>query len=117
MPSSTPSPVQALASANESIELHAKFFHGLSHPVRLRIVLQLLEGEKKVGDLMRLLGLKQAHVSNHLACLKWCGFVTARQEGRSVFYAVADARIREIISLGQAVVADNAAHIAACTRM
>lgn len=107
----------ASLAADDATELRAKFFHGLSHPVRLRIVLQLLDGEKNVGDLMALLGLKQAHVSNHLACLRWCGFVTSRQEGRNVYYAVADPRIREIVRLGQAVVADNAAHIAACTRM
>lgn len=101
----------------ESSALYAKFFHGLSHPVRLQIVLHLLEGERNVTDLMELLGLKQALVSNHLACLKWCGFVTARHEGRNVYYAVADGRIRQVVALGQAVVADNAAHIAACTRM
>lgn len=97
--------------------LHAKFFHGLSHPVRLQIVLHLLQGERNVTELMALLGLKQAHVSNHLACLKWCGFVSTRQDGRNVIYAVADPRIRDIVELGRAVVADNAAHIAACTRM
>lgn len=100
-----------------SSALYAKFFHGLSHPVRLQIVLHLLQGEKNVTELMALLGLKQAHVSNHLACLKWCGFVSARQEGRNVYYAVVDPRIREIVELGRAVVADNAVHIAACTRM
>lgn len=112
-----PSQVRVPAPADDSAELRAKFFHGLAHPVRLRIVLHLLDGEQSVGDLMRLLGLKQAHVSNHLACLKWCGFVTARQQGRSVYYSVADLRVREIVLLGQAVVADNAARIAACTRM
>ncbi len=105
------------ADQNDAAELHARFFQGLAHPVRLRIVLQLLDGEKNVGDLMRILGLKQAHVSNHLACLRWCGFVTARQEGRNIYYTVADPRVREILRLGQAVVADNAARIAACTRM
>lgn len=102
---------------SDSASLYAKFFHGLAHPVRLQIVLHLLHGERNVTELMALLGLKQAHVSNHLACLKWCGFVSARQDGRNVFYAVADPRIREIVELGRAVVADNAAHIAACTRM
>ena len=105
------------ATPDGAAALPAKFFHGLAHPVRLRIVLQLLDGQKNVGDLMRLLGLKQAHVSNHLACLRWCGFVTGRQEGRNIYYTVTDPRVREILRLGEAVVADNAARIAACTRM
>ena len=112
-----PSQARTPAEQNDAAEPHAKFFQGLAHPVRLRIVLQLLDGEKNVGDLMRLLALKQAHVSNHLACLKWCGFVTSRQEGRNIYYTVTDPRVREILHLGQAVVADNAERIAACTRM
>lgn len=104
-------------SADDSAEVRAKFFHGLSHPVRLRIILQLLDGEQNVGELVQRLGLKQAHVSNHLACLKWCGFVSSRPEGRTVYYTVTDPRVRELVQLGQAIVADNAARIAACTRM
>ncbi len=111
------SQARTTAMPDDAAELRAKFFHGLAHPVRLLIVLQLLDGEKNVGALMQLLGLKQAHVSNHLACLRWCGFVTARQEGRNVYYTVTDPRVREILRLGQAVVADNAERIAACTRM
>ena len=107
----------ATALAADTAALYAKFFHGLSHPVRLQILLLLLEGEKNVGELMQLLGLKQAHISNHLACLKWCGFVSSRQEGRNVYYQVTDPRVGQIVQLGAAVVADNAAHIAACTRM
>lgn len=106
-----------LIPTTDQSPVFAKFFHGLAHPVRLRIVTLLVDGEKNVGELTRILGLRQAHVSNHLACLKWCGFVTTRQEGRSVYYGVVDPRIREIVALGQGVVRDNAAHIAACTRM
>ena len=111
-----PDSAALLPTPDQSV-LFAKFFQGLAHSVRLRIVMLLVDGEKNVGELTRLLGLSQAHVSNHLACLKWCGFVATRQEGRNVYYAVADPRIRQIVSLGQAVVVENAARIAACRRM
>lgn len=95
----------------------AKFFHGLSDLTRLRIVEHLLEGEMNVSELVVLLGLPQAQISNHLACLRWCGYVDSRREGRFVYYRVADPRVREILDLARGVIADHAAAILSCTRM
>ncbi|MDA8351693.1 MAG: metalloregulator ArsR/SmtB family transcription factor [Firmicutes bacterium] len=98
-------------------ELVSKFFHGLANPTRLKIVLALLDKEKRVGQLVEELGIKQSQISNQLACLKWCGFVTSRQEGKCVYYRVTDSRVRDLIQIARQVVADNAEHINACTRM
>ncbi|MCF6093043.1 metalloregulator ArsR/SmtB family transcription factor [Microaerobacter geothermalis] len=100
-----------------SAELYAKFFHGLSNPTRLKIVQSLLGKEKNVSELVQELGIKQSQISNQLACLKWCGYVDARQEGKYVYYQIKDERIREILRLATEVVGDNAAHISECTRM
>lgn len=98
-------------------ELIAKFFHGLSNPSRFKIALALLESEKNVTQLVDELGMKQSQISNQLACLKWCGFVTARQDGKFVYYRITDDRIRRMIELAHEVVADNAERINCCTRM
>jgi DNA-binding transcriptional ArsR family regulator len=95
----------------------AKFFHGLSDLTRLKIVEHLLEGEKNVSELVALLGLPQAQVSNHLACLRWCGYVDSRREGKYVYYRVADPRVRQLLDLARSVIADHAAAILSCTRM
>lgn len=100
-----------------STDLYAKFFHALSNPTRYAIVEYLLVREYNVSELVELLSVSQGQVSNQLACLKWCGFVTSRQEGKHVFYKITDERIRTILILGKQVVSDNAAHISACTRM
>jgi len=63
------------------------------------------------------LGLRQARVSNALICLKWCGFVEARRDGRYIWYAVIDPRVRDLVTLARAVMADHAAEIASCTRL
>lgn len=102
---------------NIQSELYAKFFSGLANPTRFKIVEALLEGEKSVTDLVNTLGASQSQISNHLACLKWCGYVSSRQEGKFVYYTITDSRIREIIKLAKLVVADNASHISSCTRM
>jgi DNA-binding transcriptional ArsR family regulator len=56
-------------------------------------------------------------VSNHLACLKWCGYVATERRGRSVIYRVTDERVRAIIELTHAIVTENAEHIAGCMRI
>lgn len=98
------------------VEILAKFYRGLGDPTRLRILEHLLEGEKNVGELVSLLGSPQGRVSSHLACLRQCGFVTVRTEGRLAYYRVSDPRVARILEIGRAMVQQNAARIFACTR-
>ena len=95
----------------------AKFFHGLSDLTRLRIVEILLEGEKNVSELVAVLGQPQSRVSNHLACLRWCGYVDSRRDGKFVYYRVADQRVRDLVTLAREVIADHAEAIQSCTRI
>jgi DNA-binding transcriptional ArsR family regulator len=99
-------------------DLVAKYFKVLSDPARVR-VLELLgeRGEMSVGELTAALGLGRTNVSNHLGCLRWCGFVHTRREHRTVHYRIADARVSELLSLGSALLGDNAEHVAACRRV
>ncbi len=107
-----------LPAAPLETDLVAKYFRGLGDPIRLRI-LELLqsEGELTVGAVVRRLGLPQPKVSNHLACLRWCGFVEARREGRTVYNRIADPRVVAMLELAQSLLADNAEHVAACCRI
>jgi len=107
-----------LPSAPLPTQLVAKYFRGLGDPIRLRI-LELLraEGELSVGELVARLGLPQPQVSNHLACLRWCGFVETRREGRTVFNRIADPRVEAMLELAQSLLADNADHVAACCQI
>jgi DNA-binding transcriptional ArsR family regulator len=107
-----------LPAAPLQTDLVAKYFRGLGDPSRLRI-LELLrqEGELSVGELVERLGLPQPQVSNHLACLRWCGFVEARRDGRTVLNRIADARVETMLELAQSLLADNAEHVAACCRI
>lgn len=98
------------------VELVAKYFRTLGDPTRLRILELVGERERSVGELVEALGLQQPKVSNHLACLRWCGFVTTRREHRTVHYRVADPRVAALIATGRALLADNAAHVAACRK-
>lgn len=108
----------ALPEAPVEADLVAKYFRGLGDPTRVRILELLAEhGELSVGQLVERLEQSQPKVSNHLACLRWCGFVTTRREHPSVIYRVADERVLQLLGLSRSLLADNAEHVAACGRI
>ena len=98
-------------------ELLAKYFRVLADRGRLRI-LDLLaeEGEVSVGELARRLELAQPNVSNHLACLRWCGFVETRREHRTVYNRIANPRVVRLIELARELLEGNEEHVASCRR-
>lgn len=105
-------------AAEPDVQIASKFFRGLSDPTRLRIVALLLEkGELSVGDLVDAVDGLQGRVSSHLACLRHCGLVADRKEGRNVYYSVPDPRVGQFLPVALAMIADNATHIATCHRI
>lgn len=101
-----PEPIEA--------DLLAKYFRVLGDRTRLRALELVAEGERSVGELVALLDEPQTKVSNHLACLRWCGFVTTRREHRTIHYRLADDRVTRMIELARALLRDNDEHVAAC---
>jgi DNA-binding transcriptional ArsR family regulator len=107
-----------LPEAPVETDLVAKYFRGLGDATRLRILEFLRdEGELSVGELVERVGEPQPKVSNHLACLRWCGFIEARREHRTVYNRIANKRVIKLLDLGHALLADNAEHVAACCRI
>lgn len=70
----------------------------LADPSRCRIMLALLESPQYPAALAEELGTSRANVSNHLACLRGCGLVTATPEGRQVRYELANTALRHALS-------------------
>jgi DNA-binding transcriptional ArsR family regulator len=98
-------------------DLVAKYFRVLADSVRLAILEALVDhGELSVGALAERVGVAQPSVSNHLACLRWCGFVDSRREHRTVYNRIADERVVQLIALARELLADNEDHVAACRR-
>lgn len=92
----------------------ARFFRGLDEPARVLILELLLGSEKSVSELVGLTGSPQGRVSNHLACLRHCGYVTTRRDGRWVYYRLADERVRALLRIAQELMADHAQELLSC---
>lgn len=71
----------------------------LSHEVRLLILCFLSEGEKSVGEIEKMLKLRQPAVSQQLARLRADGLVETRRNGKSIYYSVARSEVRDVIGV------------------
>ena len=81
---------------------------------RLAIVAQLATGERRVVDLTSALGLAQGTVSGHLACLRGCGLVVGRPEGRQVFYSLAHAELMDLLTAAEQLLARTGDAVELC---
>ncbi len=102
--------------AADPIRLKAKFFRGFADPTRLAILETLLDGEKNVNQIVERLGISQPNASAHLACLLDCGLVQSEGRGKFNYYSLYDAKIRELLATAEAILAQVAQGIYACTR-
>jgi DNA-binding transcriptional ArsR family regulator len=92
----------------------SRFFQVLADPTRVRILELLLGGERNVGELVEALGLQQGRVSSHLACLRWCGLVRPRRDGKFVYYQLADDRVVSLLQLAHGMLAEHAGAVLSC---
>ena len=86
-------PQAMYAAAERASEL----LKSLANRHRLLIVCHLIEGERSVGQLTGFLGIRDTTVSQHLALLRKDGIASARREGQTVFYAIANPAARQVL--------------------
>ena len=82
-----------LANARQASE----FLKALSHEVRLLILCFLIDGEKSVSEIEKMLKLRQPAVSQQLARLRADGLVEARRNGKNIYYSLARTEVRHVI--------------------
>lgn len=88
----------------QGVAAPAALFHALSEPTRLALLEHLSSGEHRVRDLVEHMGLAQSTVSVHLACLRDCGLVAVRAEGRASWWSLADPqRLGELLDSADAL--------------
>lgn len=82
----------------ERAELLAEMLRAVAHPLRLRIVAQLCDGDLHVGALVDRLSAPQAIVSQQLRVLRMGGLVEVTREGGRGVYRLREPRLRDLVS-------------------
>ncbi|QDG61694.1 helix-turn-helix transcriptional regulator [Pseudarthrobacter sp. NIBRBAC000502771] len=108
--------IQSTGSADPCGQLSpaAALFHSLSDPTRLSIVQRMARGEVRVGDLTGDLGLAQSTVSAHVACLRDCGLVEGRVQGRSVYYSLSRPELMDMLAQAEILLAATGNAVSLC---
>ena len=73
------------------------FLKQLANSNRLQVLCVLLAGELSVGEINAQVPLSQSALSQHLAKLRKAGFVSTRRESQTIYYELADERVRTVI--------------------
>lgn len=82
-------------------EVKAEMFRALAHPARVRVMELLVDGEWSVGDLAAQVGLEASHLSQQLGVLRRAGLVSTRKDGSTVFYALRDPLLADLLSVAR----------------
>lgn len=117
MKADSPDAVSADAWVDEACALSAAacMFRSLGDPTRLAILRHLALGEHKVMELTAHLGLAQSTVSAHLACLRDCGLVTSRPQGRASLWSLtASSEILGVLAAAERLLAATGDAVALC---
>ena len=96
MPSSSPINMVQMQSAASAA---AGLLRVLSNENRLLLMCQLSQGEKSVGELEHILGIRQPTLSQQLGILRNEGLVATRREGKQVIYALSDPNAVQVLEL------------------
>jgi len=81
----------------------AQLFRVLGHPVRIRMLELLGDGERAVGDLQAELNLDSSGTSQHLAALRQQGVLESRRAGTSVYYRIRDPRVSQLLAVAKQI--------------
>ena len=81
----------------------AQLFRVLGHPVRIRILELLVDGERTVGQLQAELDLDSSGTSQHLAALRQQGVLESRRVGTNVYYRIRDPRVSQLLAVARQI--------------
>lgn len=98
------------------LDVKVKFMKGFADRTRLQILEAIKDQEKTVQQIVDQINGNQSNVSQHLACLKGCGIVTSRQDGKFMYYSLRDEQVRSLLNIFDAVLGDVEEQVAACDK-
>lgn len=82
-------------------QLKAELFKALGHPLRVQVLEQLVDGERSVGSLADALGAELSSLSQQLGVLRRAGVVSTRREGNTIFYALRDRGMADLLEVAK----------------
>jgi DNA-binding transcriptional ArsR family regulator len=102
-------PIIDLIGKQEHIETAARALKAIAHPLRLKMMCVIGDGEVCVQDIVEAVGTSQSNISQHLAILRDKGVLLTRKDANRVYYRVGDQRTLQLIVMMREVFCGPAA--------
>lgn len=87
--------------SDEAFEKAAECLKVMAHPVRLKIVNVLMQGEFAVHEIAKACGASPNQTCEHLRLLKGYGLLDSERRGRTVYYRIISAQLPGLIECVQ----------------
>ena len=84
----------------------AEFFKTLGHPARIRVLELLSEREFAVSEMLPVVGIEAASLSQQLAVLRRAGLVVSRKEGSTVYYSLTSPDVAELLAVARRILTE-----------
>ncbi|MBT2727481.1 winged helix-turn-helix transcriptional regulator [Bacillus sp. ISL-75] len=101
---------------NVDMNMKVKLINGFSNKTRIQILESIKEQEKTVSQIVEEINGNQSNISQHLACLKGCGIIVGRNEGKYCYYSLRNQNIRDLLAMFDVVLEDVQNEMNCCER-
>lgn len=92
-------PVMHIFELEPRAEEASQLLAAMANPKRLLILCNLLEQERSVSELSKIVGLEQSPLSQHLSKLRALGLVKTRRDGQTIFYRLASEPVTRVLTV------------------
>lgn len=96
------------------LDLKIKFLRAFGDKTRVQILEAIKNGEKTVSQIVQTVEGSQSNISQHLACLRGCGIIVGRQEGKYVYYGLRNQQIKDLLNTFDDVLSQIQDNLACC---
>lgn len=102
-------------TAQSTISTKIKFIRGFGDKTRIQILESIKDKEKTVSQIIESVQASQSSVSQHIGCLKDCGLIVGRQEGKYMFYSLSSVKVKILLEMFDEVFEEVQTGVACCS--
>ncbi len=84
--------------SDDQVNSTSEILKSIAHPIRLKILCFLMEGEKTVGEIEKEFGSSISNISQHLTVLRKMDLIKRRKEANFMYYSIKDTKMNQLLS-------------------
>ncbi len=83
--------------SERQVENTSELLKSISHPIRLKILYFLMDGEKNVGEIEKEFSTTVSNISQHLTVLRKANIITRRKKANFMYYSIREKNVLTLL--------------------